>query len=192
MMKRMLLVLCLSLAYLAPLSAIGSERYLNTSFAAGVHYGSALGIDRSYGLDIAYFLYTPFRGTGMVTKVSTTFADSTTRMAFFIGPAFRSVLAGGVEGHVSAGLSFSEIELQVPGGSDELQLGLGLDAGSRFRIAASGSLDMALVAGVFADVSLLHLLDGKRIGGWAGNIVPYVGFSFSSIAHYGFPSYTIY
>lgn len=90
-MRRMLLLLCLGFAYLAPLSAIGSERHLNTSFATGVHYGSALGTDVSYGLDIAYFLYTPYQGTGMVTKVSTTFADSVTRMAFFIGPAFRSV-----------------------------------------------------------------------------------------------------
>jgi len=192
MMRRMLLLLCLGFAYLAPLSAIGSERHLNTSFATGVHYGSALGTDVSYGLDIAYFLYTPYQGTGMVTKVSTTFADSVTRMAFFIGPAFRSVLAGGVEGHVSVGLSFNEIEQQEPGGSDEVQLGLGLDAGSRFRLVSSGSLDVALVAGFFSDVSLLRFLDGKRIGGWAGNIVPYVGFSFSSITHYGFPSYTIY
>ena len=191
-MKRMLVVFSLSLAFLAPLSAIGSERHLNTSFATGVHYGSALGTDVSYGLDIAYFLYTPYQGTGMVTKVSTTFADSITRMAFFLGPAFRSVLAGGVEGHVAAGLSIADIENQVPGGSEELQLGLGADLGARFRFASSSSMDMALVASVFADVSLLHLLDGKRLSGWAFSIVPSVGFSFSSITHSGFPSYTIY
>jgi len=191
-MRRMLLLLCLGFAYLAPLSAIGSERHLNTSFAAGRHYGSALDFDASYGLDISYFLFTPFEGTGLVTKVSTTFADSITRMAFFLGPAFRSVLAGGVEGHVAAGLSIADIENQVPGGSEELQLGLGADLGARFRFASSSSMDMALVASVFADVSLLHLLDGKRLSGWAFSIVPSVGFSFSSITHSGFPSYTIY
>lgn len=192
MAKRLLLILCLGVAILCTLPAIGSERHVSVSFATDRHYGSALDIDTSFGLDISYFLFTPFQSTGFVTKVSTTFIGSVTRMAFFIGPAFRSVLAGGVEGHVSVGLSFNEIEQQVPGGSDEVQLGLGLDAGSRFRLVSSGSLDVALVAGFFSDVSLLRFLDGKRIGGWAGNIVPYVGFSFSSITHYGFPSYTIY
>ena len=192
MMKRMLLVLCLGIAYLAPLPAFGSERHLNISFAAGRHYESALDFDTSYGLDISYFLFTPFQGTGLVTKVSTTFADSITRMAFFIGPAFRSVLAGGVDGYASAGLSIADIENQVPGGSNELQLGLGADLGARFRFASSGSLDVALAAGILADVSLLHLLDGKRITDWAFSIVPYVGLSFSSFALYGFPSYTIY
>ncbi len=67
-MKRMLLVLCLGIAYLAPLSAFGSERHLNISFAAGRHYGSALDFDTSYGLDISYFLFTPFQGTGLVTR----------------------------------------------------------------------------------------------------------------------------
>ncbi len=191
-MKRMLVVFSLSLAFLAPLAAFGSERHLNTSFATGVHYGSALLSSPSYGLDISFYAFTPFQSTGMVTKASATFADSAARMALFIGPTHRTVLAGGVEAYGSAGLSFSEIEEQIPAGRDEIQLGLGIELGFRFRFASSGSLDMALVAGVFADVSLLHLLDGNRVEGWAGTIVPYVGFSFSSLVQYGFPSYTIY
>lgn len=192
MVKRLLIVLCLGIIFLAPLSAFGSERWLSTSFAADYHYGSALPVETSLGLDISYFLFSPFQGTGFVTKVSTTFSNSITRMAFFLGPAFRSVLAGGVEGYVSLGPSFTDIESQVLGGSEEMLLGFGLDVGSRFRVFSAGSLDMALVAGVFADVSLLRRVDGKRLGGWTGNVVPYVGFSFSSIVTYGFPSYTMY
>ena len=192
MIKRILVVLCLGIIFLAPLSAFGNERWLSTSFAADYHYGSALPVDTSLGLDISYFLFSPFHGSGFVTKVSTTFSNSIARMAFYLGPAYRSVLAGGVEGYISFGPSFTDIENQVPGGSEEMQLGLGLDVGSRFRFSSAGSLDMALVVGIFADVSLLHIVDGEYLRGWTGNVVPYVGFSFSSIVQYGFPSYTIY
>jgi hypothetical protein len=143
------------------------------------------------GYDFSWFAFPDNSEIGFETKFGMTFSldanPSFSRLFLFFGPSFSSVLAGGVVGFLGigpyytlTGTSTSEVEQQI---------GAGVDLGARFRFAGNEQWDFALIAGAFANVAFLHLLDTSRVSGLSGNLLPYIGFSFGSSLNWRYPGY---
>jgi hypothetical protein len=194
-----LLVLCLSGAY-----ATTPESWVNSSFAYDYSLGSDLAVtsggEDALGYDLSWFAFPGNSDIGFESKFAMSFSidadPAFLRMFLFFGPTFTTSLAGGVTGYLSVGPFYSYGDTESSVGSEEHQFGAGVDLGARFRFAGNERWDFALVAGTYADLSLLHVADGTRMSDWSGTVMPYIGFSFGSALRTRYPSrypaYTVY
>ena len=198
MVKKVLSVLVLLIFLSFSLSAVTPESWVNTSFTYDWAYESALtltsGRTDTLGYDVSWFGFPSESDVGMETRFGMGFSidavPAFTRMNIYIGPVFTEVLAGGVTGFISLGPSYTISGYDAATGSIEQQLGLGMDIGARFRFSGNEQFDFGLIAGVFADTTLLHIVNDTRVMGFSGNVMPYIGFSFGSA--FRFPYYRPY
>lgn len=200
MVKKVLPVLLLLMLLSFPLFGVTPESWVNTSLSYDWAYESALeltsGKTDTLGYDVSWFGFPAESDIGMETRFGMGFSidavPAFTRMNIYVGPVFTETLAYGVTGFVSLGPSYTISGYDAATGSIEQQLGMGMDLGARFKFSGNERFDFGLIAGVFADVALLHIIDETRATGISGNVIPYIGFSFGSAfrfpyyGHYGF------
>lgn len=146
------------------------------------------------GYDFSWFGFPGGSSVGIATHLGLSFSLDAVpifnRMYVFMGPAFSTVLSGGVLGYVATGPSYTITTQDSGAGSVEQQLGVGVDVGARFMLAGSVRWDLGLIAGVLGDISLLRLIDAVRKEGFSANARAYFGFSFGSAM--AFPRYGLF
>ena len=194
----LLLVLIGGIVFAAP-----PESWINNSLTYGWAYNSELpltsGSPDTIGYDFSWFGFPGGSSIGIATRVGMSFSLDAypvfTRMRAFMGPAFSTVLAGGVIGFGAIGPNYTLTGYDQGLGFVEQQLGVGVDVGVRFRLAESEMWDLGIITGVLGDVTLLHFVDGTRKEGFSANASAYFGFSFGSalaFPAYGFRSPILY
>jgi hypothetical protein len=190
MRRRTGLVLVFFLVVSLSLFSAPSERWVNTSLAFDALQPS----EQSLGADVSLFLFPGNSPIGFASRFSSSFSLSASpafsRLAFFVAPAFREVLAGGIEGYFLLGPSYTEYQTVEAVASVTQDFGIGADVGVRFRLSNAEYFDFALVVGVFGEASYLHLINGARQDDWPMHVVPYLGFSFGS--WYFHPPFVLY
>ena len=165
MVKKVLPVLLLLMLLSFPLFGVTPESWVNTSLSYDWAYESALeltsGKTDTLGYDVSWFGFPAESDIGMETRFGMGFSidavPAFTRMNIYVGPVFTETLAYGVTGFVSLGPSYTISGYDAATGSIEQQLGMGLDLGARFKFSGNERFDFGLIAGVFADVALLHI-----------------------------------
>jgi len=174
------------------------ESWINNSITYDWAYNSELDLNSgstdTIGYEFSWFGFPGGSNVGISTRMGVGFSLDAepyfTRMHGFMGPAFSTVLAGGVMGYFAVGPNFTVSGYDQGLGFVEQQLGLGLDIGSRFALAGSERWDLAIIAGVFGDVTFLRFVDSTRTGGFSANVRAYFGFSIGS--ELAFSGYGLY
>ncbi|MDY0289724.1 MAG: hypothetical protein RBR15_12940 [Sphaerochaeta sp.] len=170
------------------------ESWVNNSIMYGRSYNSELALSSgstdTIGYDFSWFGFPDGSQVGIATHLGLGFsfdaAPSFTSLHAFMGPAFNTVLAGGVIGYAAIGPSYTFSGSDQMSSFSEQQLGVGFDVGARFRLAESERWDLGIIAGTLGDVTLLHLVNSTRQPGFSANLSAYIGFSFGSALTFPF------
>lgn len=198
MSRKIISLLCVLFLVGGALFADIPESWINNSITYDWSYNSKLalssGTTDTIGYNFSWYGFPGGSSVGVATHLGMAFsldADPLfTAMHAFMGPAFNTVLAGGVLGYASIGPSYNLSGYDQPTSFTEQQLGVGFDVGARFRIAGTERWDLAIMTGVFGDITLLHLVNSSRQQDFSGNLSGYFGFSFGSALN--FPGYGLY
>lgn len=174
------------------------ESWINNSITYDWSYNSAMplasGTPDTIGYNFSWFAFPGSSSVGVATHLGFSFSldanPAFSGMHAFMGPAFNTVLAGGVIGYAAIGPSYNLVGYDLPTSFREQQLGVGVDVGARFTLASSERWDLGIIAGAFGDITLLHLVDSMRQQGFSANLTAYFGFSFGSAIN--FPSFPVY
>ncbi|NBK23463.1 MAG: hypothetical protein EOM68_15715 [Spirochaetia bacterium] len=164
------------------------ESWINNSISYSWAYNSELpltsGSTDTLGYDFSWFAFPGSSSVGVATHLGFSFSldanPAFSGMHAFMGPAFNTVLAGGVMGYAAIGPTYTLLGYDQGFGFVEQQLGIGLDIGSRFALAGSERWDLAIIVGAFGDVTLLRYVNATRKEGFSANARVYFGFSFGS------------
>ena len=164
------------------------ESWINNSIAYDWSYNSAMpltsGKADTIGYNFSWFAFPGSSSVGVASHLGFSFSldanPAFSGMHAFMGPAFNTVLAGGVIGYAAIGPSYNLMGYETPTNFMEQQLGVGVDVGARFTLASSERWDLGIIAGAFGDITLLHLVNSMRHQGFSANISAYFGFSFGS------------
>lgn len=198
MAKKFFSLLLIFLLISGSVFAAMPESWLNSSITYDWSYNSEKplnsGTADALGYNFSWFAFPGSAHVGIATHMGISFSvdadPAFVGMHAFMGPAFNTVLAGGVVGYLAVGPSYQVAEVSQPTSFLEQQLGVGLDVGARFRLAGSERWDLGIITGAFGDITLLHLVDSKRHPGFSANLSAYFGLSFGSAVN--FPSYGFY
>jgi len=179
----LMLVLFIGFSFAAP-----PESWINNSISFDKAFNSELDLDSgstdTIGYDFSWFGFPGGSSVGIATHLGLSFSLDAdpffTRMYSFMGPAFSTVLAGGVMGYVAIGPTYTLTGYDQGFGFVDQQLGIGLDVGSRFALAGSERWDVAIIVGAFGDATFLRFVNATREEGLSANVRAYLGFSFGS------------
>ncbi len=189
----LLLVLFIDFSFAAP-----PESWINNSISYNKAYNSELtlnsGSTDTLGYDFSWFGFPGGSSVGVSTHLGVSFSLDAdpffTQMHSFMGPAFSTVLAGGVMGYIAIGPNYTITGYDQGLGFVEQQLGIGVDIGARFALAGSERWDLAIIVGAFGDATLLRFVNSTRTDGFSANARAYFGFSFGSdLAFSGYGMY---
>ena len=198
MLKKFFSLLLMLVIIVGFVHAETPESWINNSITYNRAINSELvlnsGSTDTLGYEFSWFGFPGGSSVGISTRlglgVSLDADPLFTRMHTFMGPALSMPLAGGVLGFAAIGPAYTLTGHEQGLGFTEQQLGVGLDIGSRFALAGSERWDLAIIAGVFGDVTLLHFVDAVRVQGFSANVSAYFGFSFGSAL--AFSGYGLY
>ncbi len=174
------------------------ESWINNSITYDWSYNSEIplsnGSTDTIGYSFSWYAFPGSSSVGLASKLGLSFSldanPAFSGMHAFMGPAFNTVLAGGMIGYVAIGPSYSLRGYDVPTSFLEQQLGIGMDVGARFTLASSERWDLGIIAGAFGDITLLHLVNSMRQQGFSANLSAYFGFTFGSAL--AFPGYGLF
>ncbi len=174
------------------------ESWINNSITYTWPHNSEItlssGSHETVGYNFSWFAFPGSSNIGVAShlgvSVSLDANPAFTGMHAFMGPAFNTVLSGGVIGYAAIGPSYNLMGYDVPTSHIGQQLGIGVDVGARFALAGSERWDLGFIAGAFGDITLLYLVNSVRQQGFSANISAYFGFSFGSAL--AFPGYGMY
>jgi len=192
-MPRKFILLLLMLALIGgSLFAAIPESWINNSITYTWPYNSELnlssGSHETIGYNFSWFAFPGSSSVGVATHLGLTFSldanPAFTGMHAFMGPAFNTVLAGGVIGYAAIGPSYNLMGYETPTSFMVQQLGIGMDVGARFTLAGSERWDLGVIVGAFGDITLIHLVNSMRSQGFSANISGYFGFSFGSAINF--------
>jgi len=164
------------------------ESWINNSISYDWAINSELpltsGEAETIGYDLSWFGFPGGSAVGVSTRVGLGFSldavPSFIRMHSFMGPAFTTVMGRGTLGYVAIGPTYTISRYEDPSAFADQQLGIGLDVGARFALAADERWDFGFVAGATGDITFLRFVNSTRIQGFSANIRGYFGFSFGS------------
>jgi len=116
------------------------ESWINNSItytrAYDLDFVLTSGSTDTLGYGFSWFGFPGGSSVGISTRVGVSFSldadPAFTRMHTFMGPAFTTVLAGGVLGYAAVGPNYTFTGHEQGLGFTEQQLGIGLDIGARF------------------------------------------------------------
>lgn len=191
-------LLLVLIVFSGSLFAAMPESWINNAITYDRSYNSEIplnsGSSDTIGYNFSWYAFPGSSNVGIGTHLGMSFSfdanPSFSGMHAFMGPAFNAVLAGGVIGYAAIGPSYKLLGYDYPTSFIEQQLGVGVDVGTRFRLAGSERWDLGIIAGAFGDITLLHLVNSVRHQGFSANLTAYFGFSFGSA--FNMPFYGLY